>query len=106
MTKKALVQDRFRNNKKEVTIYTTEAFQIEAEIALEMITKWGMVAGIPEGEDSSGRSKLRIATPEEVVNRACAATEIAMKAFRDRGWVLTLPDLQEVNSMNDEEDKD
>jgi hypothetical protein len=39
-------------------------------VAVEMATRWGMVAAVPDGEDSAKRQKLRLMTPQELVDRA------------------------------------
>ena len=45
------------------------------KMAYELITKYGSVAGMDGGEDSSGRSKSRLQTPEELVDRCIAIAE-------------------------------
>lgn len=62
----------------------------EARMAMEMIVKWGLVAGENGGEDSAGRHKLRLATPEELVERAVKVAEIACQAFEGKNWFLHL----------------
>lgn len=64
----------------------------KAAMAAEMITKWGFSSACPDGEDSSGRSKGRNFTPEEIVDRACECAEKAFSEFERRGWLVELPE--------------
>lgn len=63
----------------------------EAHFAAVCIEKWGMVAGMPDGEDSAGRARIRLATPEEVVERAMTVAELFYRAARARGWTTKIP---------------
>ncbi len=73
-------------------VYKKEVLNSEGLLATVMLEKWGMVAAVEDGEDSVGRAKLRLLTPEELVERACTVATIAMQRFRDRGWTLELPE--------------
>ncbi len=84
--------DKWGNSKGAISIKTMEYALWKARMASTLIEKWGMVVGIPDGEDSGGRAKLRTATPEEVVATACSTAELAVDEFRKRGWTVTLPD--------------
>jgi len=77
----------------EIVVYQQRAFDAEAELAAQMIERWGMSAAIEDGEDSAGRAKIRLLTPEELVQRACETAEQAMEEFNKRGWILDLPEL-------------
>lgn len=77
-----------RNN---ISIFRTIAFNKAAELACEMMARWGCVAGEADGEDSAGRQKLRVATANELVTRACDIAERAMSEFSARGWVADVP---------------
>ena len=63
--------------------------------AEEFITRWGMVAAIPDGEDSAGRAKVRLATPEEVVERAIACADLLFKRGNELGWIKDAPEPKE-----------
>lgn len=39
--------------------HETEMLTLEARIALSFMEKWALVAAEPDGEDSSGRAKMR-----------------------------------------------
>lgn len=47
-----------------------ERIALRTRLVFAMVDRWGMVAGILDGEDSAGRSRLRLATPSELVDRA------------------------------------
>jgi len=68
--------------RKAIIVHQTELLEDEAKLAMTMIEKWGMVMAIPDGEDSAGRQKLRIATPAELVKRAFETAALAMKHTR------------------------
>jgi hypothetical protein len=57
-----------------------------------------MVAAAPDGEDSAGRAKLRLATPEELVQRAFVTANLAYWNARQRGLILNLPDLKDTQA--------
>ncbi|MEE9316538.1 MAG: hypothetical protein V3U97_05455 [bacterium] len=60
----------------------------EAELAIRFLEKWGMIAGKEDGEDSVGRSKIRLLTEEEIVERACKSSDLMCKEAEKRGWFL------------------
>lgn len=62
-----------------------------AELASSLAERWGMVAGVPDGEDSSGRSRIRPMTAEEITNHACETAECLYAEFDRRGWIDEIP---------------
>ena len=79
----------------EMVIYRTRAMSTEAEIAISLACRWGMVAAIPNGEDAQGRQKVRLLEPDEIVERACTTAAALMNEFQQRGWILEIPSLPE-----------
>ena len=77
--------------REDVTIYKTVAPNLHAVFALNYIERWGAVAAIPDGEDSAGRQKLKMQSPQELVDRACETATIMVDEFTSRGWLLSLP---------------
>lgn len=75
----------------QIIIVETEVPDVVGRLAIEFAERFALVAGIPDGEDSAGRSKLRLGTPEEVVTRACDLAEETWKQLRARGHTLTIP---------------
>lgn len=61
---------------------------MRARLAMTLIEKWGMVAAtVADGEDSAGRSRMRLLTPAEVVGRACETAERAVEEMHRLGWM-------------------
>lgn len=75
----------------EIKIYRTAVLQPQAELAVQLMEKFGMIAGTADGEDSTGRVKARLLTEQEVVDRACNCAQLAYDAFYAKGWILTIP---------------
>lgn len=63
-------------------------FELRSSMAAILIEKWGMVAGKPGGEDSSGRRTLDILSPEEVVERAYAVADLLVDTAEKRGELV------------------
>ena len=77
-------------------IHETELLEQEAKIVLEIVERWGSVAAMPDGEDSAGRQKLRLATPEELTDRAFQCACLVMDGARKRGLVHAIPGIDEL----------
>jgi hypothetical protein len=71
-----------------VTIHSTEQPIAEARYAMQLAERFALIAGEDNGEDSAGRQKLRLATPDEVVQRACNIAHLMFTEIRDRNWML------------------
>lgn len=84
-----LVRDEYEGET--VVVYPLRMPNTEARMATAFIERWGMVAARPDGEDSAGRQKLSLLTPEELVGRACATAKLACQEFEKRGWMLHVP---------------
>jgi hypothetical protein len=75
-------------------------FDVEGKIVIDLITRWGMVAAMPDGEDSAGRQKLRLMTPEELVERAVESARLFVKVAKDESLCIML---DEPPPLQDEE---
>ena len=64
---------------------------MEAHMLIDLVAKWGCVACIPDGEDSAGRQKMRLQTPEELVERSAEMVERTCAALDRRGWLIERP---------------
>jgi hypothetical protein len=62
-----------------------------AELAMRLAERWGMVAVIPDGVDDAGRQKLRLMTPDEIVERATSTAEAIYLKMHDKGWMVDVP---------------
>ena len=82
-----------------VSTHDTEHLDPRAKVALEMMCRWGMVAGSPDGEDSTGRAKLKLESEEEVVERACKMTALAFERFNRDSWITHFPTIETMNGM-------
>lgn len=89
-------RDWFLNHKTELITHPVEAVEWEGRLACQLIERWGIVAAAPDGEDSSGRAKLRVLTPAELVETACDTAQLAVAELRKRGWVTPIPSLEEI----------
>ena len=76
--------------------HDTTILSVEAQFMLGFIERWGMVAAMPDGEDSAGRQKLRLATTEELVARAVVVTSLAFDAAHDLGWAAEAPSMDDL----------
>ena len=88
----------WRPHRSSVVVYERVAPNLKARMAKEMVERWGCVAGMPDGEDSSGRQRWRLRTPEELAQHACDAAD------RERGWLLDLPEPAVASDETDETD--
>ena len=75
----------------------TLALNQRARFAASFIERWGAVAAIPDGEDSSGRQALRMMTPQELVNRACETADLLFAGLIKAGWAVEVPEAEEVS---------
>jgi hypothetical protein len=62
-----------------------------AELAMKLAESWGMIAGIPDGVDDAGRQKLRLMTPDEVVERATQTAEAIYTKLHEKKWMVEVP---------------
>lgn len=74
-----------------VEIYQTRVLNSKAKIATEFVTRWGMIMPKPDGEDSAGRQRFTLMTPDELVERAIMVADLLINEFEARGWLLHVP---------------
>lgn len=86
---------------KRIVLYETEVLNKEAQFALEVIERWAMVAAKDAGEDSAGRHCVKLASEQEVVDRAFTVAKLAFMHMRATGMFIQLPDLNDVNAERD-----
>ncbi len=84
-----------------VTIYKKRDYDARAQAAVDFVSRWGMVAAVPDGVDDAGRQKLRLASEQELVGRAIAAVGLLFDAVEDMGWYIDLPDMAEMINPTD-----
>ena len=93
------------NSRKDLMVHETETLSLEAQFVCDMIRQLGIVACKSGGEDTSGRQKLALLTPTEVVDRALAISQYAFEKFRENGLVTNLPDINEIWPDLDKDDE-
>lgn len=79
----------------EVVMTKLETFSPLGELAVHFIDKWGVVAGIEDGEDAAGRAKLRLLKPDEVVRRGIDMAKEVYAQLTAEGWMVELPEPKE-----------
>lgn len=83
--------NRFEN-REVVSICACVNAELPARIAMDLAKHLSMVAATPDGEDTAGRQKLRLLSPEEVGARACEIARELVNQFEERGWLTQLPE--------------
>lgn len=84
-----------------IKLNETEHLTHEARFAVELVVRWGGVAATPDGEDSSGRSKLRLQTEAELIDRAVKTAALLMDKLRTEGFIHVSPTLEEIESIKE-----
>lgn len=84
-----------------ISVHDTEHLTFRARVCLDIITRWGMVAGIESGEDSAGRAKFELQSVDDIVTRAVSTTNALFRAFDKAGWIHELPTLDEAEELMD-----
>lgn len=84
-----------------VMVYATEEPNEEAAMAFKILDHFALIAALPDGEDSAGRAKLALISPQEAVRRAFDLAQEAFRVARERGLMVQLPDLNEINAEHD-----
>jgi hypothetical protein len=86
-----------RYDRDDVVVWNREHLELQAKFAFDFAVRWGMVAAMPDGEDSAGRQQLRLATTDELVSRSVECAEKLFDEFRRREWIHQTPSLEEVS---------
>ena len=105
-TKDVIVEkkhDQWSEKLSRVTVAHRTCLTTKGDMAWELMNRFGTIAAKPDGEDSTGRSRLGLLSPSEVAERACDIAEIAWNEFVSRGWMQSLP---AIESLNDDANKD
>jgi hypothetical protein len=100
-TKKYIEYKEPRYGEKGITITNSVIPHPEAEFAMGMIERMSLYCANPDGEDSAGRAKLRLMTPEEIANRACDIAAAAFAQFEKRDWLLQVPPESEFKKLTE-----
>ena len=87
------VSNRYDASNPQIGVWDRIKLEQEAKMAIEFVARWGSVAAEIDGEDSAGRQKFRLQTPDELVARACDVAHKLFKEFRIMGWVHITPSI-------------
>lgn len=90
MTVSAHVLDRFQVPN--VITHDTTILSRQAYFAMELVARWGVVAAVPDGEDSVGRQQLRVMTPVELTDRAIKITELMFERMAEKEFTQEAQD--------------
>lgn len=83
-----------------IMVHNTDHLKRPARMAQAFVEKWGMVAAEDGGEDSSGRAKLKLSTPQEVVDRACEIAGLLLHKFDELDWIEEVPTMDELKKKH------
>ena len=75
----------------EILVCNTKACGLQAQLALSLLERWGLIATEPDGEDSAGRQRMKLLGVADMVTRACDTAEAMYAEFEKRDWLLALP---------------
>ena len=89
--KQAYVERPGYRGETDISICQTLIPEQEAAFAQELMRQLAIATAHLCGEDSSGRQKLRLLTPDEIVERACEISAKSYAEFAKRGWLLEVP---------------
>ena len=75
----------------EVNTHASVALNLEADLAFHLMKQLSIIAAKEDGEDSAGRQRIRLLSPEEVAERSCAIAAAAVRKFEENGWMKEVP---------------
>lgn len=58
-----------------------------AALAVDLVKNYGIISAKDDGEDTQGRAKIKLLSPEEVVDRCCTIADLLVEEFEARGWI-------------------
>lgn len=93
-----VIRPRYANDPVEIGAHPRVALSPQAQLTVDLIARWGMVAGTPDGEDASGRQQGRLQTPAELVERAMAVAELAYQRLEEKDWLVQIPSYVEAQA--------
>jgi len=103
MTTQYLVVNKYRNGENEVIRHETEMPTMEANMAFNLLEKWGMITFTDAGEDTAGRQKGKLLPVKETVKRAFDIAEAAFEEMRKRKLCVALPDADTIFNLKDDD---
>lgn len=74
-----------------------------AQLAEKLLSHFGVVAAVPDGNDDAGRQQLALMHPLDVVRRACDIADYFYDAIKERDWEIAVPTMLEIKKIYDGE---
>ena len=88
MTTTRVLSDRLsRLNSLSVIMHDDEVMQFEGRLVVVLIERWGLVTCDESGEDSAGRQKLALMSPDAIVERCCEIARVTGSRLRELEWL-------------------
>jgi hypothetical protein len=81
------------------------SLDIRARMALDIAKHCSMMTAAEDGEDSTGRQKIRLLTPSEIATRAVDIASLMYDRFCELDWLADNPLLGEDETDEDESSK-
>ena len=88
------VGGRFDNERASTMVHDREYLPFEGRLAVQLLERFGMIAGRPDGEDSAGRRASALLSPQEAVTRSVEMASLMAKALREKGLVVLMPPME------------
>jgi hypothetical protein len=63
---------------------------------MKILDHFALISAQDDGEDSSGRQKLKLLAPAEIARRACDLAAAFYAEVGTRGWLLQLPEYEHL----------
>jgi hypothetical protein len=79
-------------------LHFREAADQTAAYAFDLIRTNGILMATPDGEDATGRAKLNVMPPRELVARAFDIAELAFAEARERGHMIEVPTWETIET--------
>jgi hypothetical protein len=95
------ITDEHNYGDRKVFLHFLQAPNQEATFALQMLERFGLIAGRDDGEDTTGRAKAQLLSVAETVARAFDLSAEAFRVMRERAMLVDLPDPNIINAEND-----
>ena len=91
--------DRYGSQPAGVACHRRAVTNVRGAFALKLMEHFSLVAAKEAGEDSSGRAKVRLANPEEIVRHCCEVSDLAFSELESREWYVPFPEYKVVERM-------
>lgn len=96
-------RQRFRED--EIVGNETALPTFVGKLATDLARQIAICLGDQDGEDSSGRAKLKLMSPEKIAKHACDVAQCMAEEFDRRGWFVDVPVLPDEPEKKAEDTK-